>query len=76
MLLPICQLFLIALSFCGSSGFANNNIIKALDGQRVGTLFHREAIKWASIGDFDAREMAVSARECARRLQVLYLEDI
>lgn len=54
-----------------TSGFANNNIIKALDGERVGTLFHREAIKWASTGDVDAREMAVSARECARRLQAL-----
>ena len=58
-----------------TSGFANNNIIKALDGQRVGTLFHREAIKWASIGDFDAREMAVSARECARRLQTLSSQE-
>ncbi|XP_049357444.1 delta-1-pyrroline-5-carboxylate synthase-like isoform X2 [Solanum verrucosum] len=58
-----------------TSGFANNNIIKALDGQRVGTLFHCEAIKWASIGDFDAREMAVSARECARRLQTLSSQE-
>ncbi|MCD7465782.1 Delta-1-pyrroline-5-carboxylate synthase [Datura stramonium] len=54
-----------------TSGFANNNIIRALDGERVGTLFHREAIKWASTDDIDAREMAVSARECARRLQAL-----
>ncbi|KAL3334269.1 hypothetical protein AABB24_030816 [Solanum stoloniferum] len=58
-----------------TSGFANNNIIKALDGQRVGTLFHCEAIKWASIGDFDAREMAVSSRECARRLQTLSSQE-
>ncbi|PHT45024.1 Delta-1-pyrroline-5-carboxylate synthase, partial [Capsicum baccatum] len=56
-------------------GFANNNIIKALDGERVGTLFHREAIKWASTGDVDAREMAVSARECARRLQALSSQE-
>ncbi|XP_075108320.1 delta-1-pyrroline-5-carboxylate synthase isoform X3 [Nicotiana tabacum] len=58
-----------------TSGFANNNIIKALDGERVGTLFHREAIKWASTGDIDAREMAVSARECARRLQALSSQE-
>ncbi|XP_055829343.1 delta-1-pyrroline-5-carboxylate synthase isoform X1 [Solanum dulcamara] len=58
-----------------TSGFANNNIIKALDGERVGTLFHCEAIKWASTGDFDAREMAVSARECARRLQALSSQE-
>ncbi|XP_060175488.1 delta-1-pyrroline-5-carboxylate synthase-like isoform X1 [Lycium barbarum] len=58
-----------------TSGFANNNIIKALDGERVGTLFHREAIKWASTGDVDAREMAVSARECARRLQALSSQE-
>ncbi|KAK4351379.1 hypothetical protein RND71_030692 [Anisodus tanguticus] len=58
-----------------TSGFANNNIIKALDGERVGTLFHREAIKWASTGDVDARKMAVSARECARRLQALSSQE-
>lgn len=58
-----------------TSGFANNNIIRALDGERVGTLFHREAIKWASTGDVDAREMAVSARECARRLQALSSQE-
>ncbi|KAK4367190.1 hypothetical protein RND71_015070 [Anisodus tanguticus] len=58
-----------------TSGFANNNIIKALDGERVGTLFHREAIKWASTGDVDTREMAVSARECARRLQALSSQE-
>ncbi|KAF3612993.1 Delta-1-pyrroline-5-carboxylate synthase, partial [Capsicum annuum] len=58
-----------------TSGFANNNIIKALDGECVGTLFHREAIKWASTGDVDAREMAVSARECARRLQALSSQE-
>ncbi|GAA0156071.1 dehydrogenase [Lithospermum erythrorhizon] len=54
-----------------TSGFAVNNIIKVLRGERIGTLFHRYASKWASSGDGNARDMAVTARECSRRLQAI-----
>lgn len=57
--------------FVSVSGFANSNIVKVLQGQRIGTLFHRDAKQWVQPGDTDARDMAVAARECSRRLQVL-----
>ncbi|XP_055820282.1 delta-1-pyrroline-5-carboxylate synthase isoform X2 [Solanum dulcamara] len=58
-----------------TSGFAVDNIIKVLHGERIGTLFHCDANKWASIGEIDAREMAVAARECSRRLQALSSQE-
>ncbi|XP_044500260.1 delta-1-pyrroline-5-carboxylate synthase-like [Mangifera indica] len=54
-----------------TSGFATNNILKVLQGERVGTLFHKDAHLWISMKDVGAREMAVAARECSRRLQAL-----
>ncbi|GER34893.1 delta-1-pyrroline-5-carboxylate synthase [Striga asiatica] len=54
-----------------TSGFAADNIIKVLDGKRVGTLFHRDANKWVPQGEVGAREMAVAARESSRRLQAM-----
>ncbi|XP_047251289.1 delta-1-pyrroline-5-carboxylate synthase isoform X4 [Capsicum annuum] len=58
-----------------TSGYAVNNIIKVLHGECIGTLFHRDANKWASIGEIGAREMAVAARECSRRLQALSSQE-
>nr|GEX25910.1 delta-1-pyrroline-5-carboxylate synthase-like [Tanacetum cinerariifolium] len=54
-----------------TSGFAGNNIIKVLQGQRIGTLFHQDAHTWVSTGELNARDMAVAARESSRRLQAI-----
>lgn len=58
-----------------TSGFATDNIIKVLQGQRVGTLFHRDAHLWVLSKEVGACEMAVSARECSRRLQSLSSDE-
>ncbi|KAM7526391.1 hypothetical protein LguiA_016293 [Lonicera macranthoides] len=54
-----------------ASGFVADNIIKVLNGERVGTLFHKDAHLWISISEVGAHEMAVAARECSRKLQGL-----
>ncbi|OMO76600.1 Aspartate/glutamate/uridylate kinase [Corchorus olitorius] len=54
-----------------TSGFAAENIIKVLQGQRIGTLFHQDAHSWEPVKEIGARDMAVAARECSRRLQAL-----
>ncbi|KAJ4978838.1 hypothetical protein NE237_009618 [Protea cynaroides] len=58
-----------------TSGFSPNNIIKVLNGECVGTLFHQDAHLWVTLKDIGAREMAVAARECSRRLKSLSSED-
>ncbi|KAL0402819.1 UNVERIFIED_CONTAM: Delta-1-pyrroline-5-carboxylate synthase [Sesamum radiatum] len=58
-----------------TSGFAVDNILKVLNGKRIGTLFHRDANKWVPQGEVGAREMAVAARESSRRLQALSSHD-
>ncbi|XP_073009048.1 delta-1-pyrroline-5-carboxylate synthase 1-like [Typha latifolia] len=58
-----------------TSGFATDSIIKVLQGERVGTLFHQDANSWALPKETSAREMAVSARECSRRLQSISSEE-
>lgn len=50
------------------SGFAPQNIIRVINGECVGTLFHRDAHLF--VHDVNAREMAVASRECSRKLQV------
>ncbi|RWW85676.1 hypothetical protein BHE74_00005626, partial [Ensete ventricosum] len=57
------------------SGFTTDSIIKVVQGERVGTLFHQDASKWALPKEVSARGMAVSARECSRRLQSLSSEE-
>ncbi|XP_057836057.1 delta-1-pyrroline-5-carboxylate synthase isoform X2 [Cryptomeria japonica] len=54
-----------------TSGFTADGILRVLQGQRVGTLFHREAHLWHSvqIKEHSARKMAVSARDASRVLQ-------
>ncbi|KAK4743141.1 hypothetical protein SAY87_001142 [Trapa incisa] len=54
-----------------TSGYAAQNILKVLQGERVGTLFHKEAHLWLPLKEVGARDMAVAARESARRLQAL-----
>lgn len=61
--------------FSPYSGFAAENIINVLQGQRIGTLFHKDAHEWVQVKEVDAREMAVAARECSRRLQVSFLSS-
>ncbi|KAL8539107.1 hypothetical protein ACS0TY_000915 [Phlomoides rotata] len=58
-----------------TSGFVYGNILKVLSAKRIGTLFHRDAYKWAPQGDVGAREMAGAARESSRKLQALSSDD-
>ncbi|CAK7325754.1 unnamed protein product [Dovyalis caffra] len=58
-----------------TSGYAPENIIKVLQGERVGTLFHQDAHLWVPIKEVSGREMAVAARESSRRLQALSSQD-
>ncbi|KZV45466.1 Pyrroline-5-carboxylate synthetase isoform 1, partial [Dorcoceras hygrometricum] len=58
-----------------TSGFIADNIAKVIDGERVGTLFHRDAHKWVTVNEFGAHEMAVAARECSMRLQSMSSEE-
>ncbi|KAL1544715.1 Delta-1-pyrroline-5-carboxylate synthase [Salvia divinorum] len=58
-----------------TSGFAYGNILKVLSGQRIGTLFHRDAHKWAPLGELGVREMAMAARDSSRRLQAMSSHD-
>ncbi|XP_017416970.1 delta-1-pyrroline-5-carboxylate synthase isoform X2 [Vigna angularis] len=53
-----------------TSGFATDNIIRVLRGERIGTIFHKDAHLWTSIKEVSAHEMAVAARHSSRRLQV------
>ncbi|AQK99422.1 Delta 1-pyrroline-5-carboxylate synthetase isoform 1 [Zea mays] len=58
-----------------ASGFATDSIITVLKGEKIGTLFHNEANLWACSKEATAREMAVAARDCSRRLQKLSSEE-
>lgn len=51
--------------------------MRVLQGEKIGTVFHKDAHMWTSIKEVSAHEMAVSARDSSRRLQVIkvtYLE--
>lgn len=54
-----------------TSGYSTDSIIKVLQGKRIGTLFHQDAHLWTSVKEATARQMAVAARDCSRRLQAL-----
>ncbi|KAL2626608.1 hypothetical protein AAZV13_07G120700 [Glycine max] len=58
-----------------TSGYATDNIIRVLRGERIGTVFHKDAHLWTSIKEVSAHEMAVAARNSSRRLQVLNSEE-
>lgn len=47
-----------------------------MHGEKIGTLFHKDAHLWVLPKQAGARQMAVSARECSRRLQVLFIHII
>jgi len=70
------SLFVSINFFSPYSGFAAENIINVLQGKRIGTLFHKDAHEWAQVKEVDAREMAVAARECSRRLQVSFVSTL
>jgi delta-1-pyrroline-5-carboxylate synthetase len=44
--------------------------MRVLQGERIGTVFHKDAHLWTSIKEITAHEMAVAARDSSRRLQV------
>ncbi|KAK7390511.1 hypothetical protein VNO78_25819 [Psophocarpus tetragonolobus] len=58
-----------------TSGYATNNIIRVLQGERIGTVFHKDAHLWTNLKEVSAREMAVAAREGSRQLQILKSEE-
>ncbi|OIW18897.1 hypothetical protein TanjilG_25340 [Lupinus angustifolius] len=58
-----------------TSGYATNNIIRVLQGERIGTIFHKDAHLWINIKEVSAREMAVAARDGSRQLQVLSSDE-
>ncbi|MED6196739.1 Delta-1-pyrroline-5-carboxylate synthase [Stylosanthes scabra] len=58
-----------------TSGYATDNIIRVLQGERIGTVFHKDAHLWSRVKEVSAREMAISARDCSRRLQSLNSEE-
>ncbi|KAK3037453.1 hypothetical protein RJ639_031947 [Escallonia herrerae] len=58
-----------------ASGFAADNIIKVLNGERVGTLFHKDAHLWIPLTEVGAHDMAIAARDSSRRLQGLSSDD-
>ncbi|XP_061353718.1 delta-1-pyrroline-5-carboxylate synthase-like isoform X1 [Gastrolobium bilobum] len=58
-----------------TSGYATNNIIRVLQGEKIGTVFHKDAHLWTNIKEVSAHEMAVAARDGSRRLQVLKSEE-
>ncbi|MBA0725777.1 hypothetical protein Golax_022336 [Gossypium laxum] len=58
-----------------TSGSAPENIIRVLQGQKIGTLFHQDAHLWEPTKEVDTREMAVAARDSSRRLQALSSQE-
>ncbi|GAY52252.1 hypothetical protein CUMW_140480 [Citrus unshiu] len=58
-----------------TSGYSDENILKVLQGERIGTLFHQDAHILDPFNVVGAREMAVAARESSRRLQAMSSED-
>ncbi|XP_019450425.1 PREDICTED: delta-1-pyrroline-5-carboxylate synthase-like isoform X2 [Lupinus angustifolius] len=58
-----------------TSGYVTDNIIRVLQGERIGTVFHKDAHLWINTKEVSAREMAVAARDSSRRLQVLSSEE-
>ncbi|RHN46210.1 putative glutamate-5-semialdehyde dehydrogenase, Glutamate 5-kinase [Medicago truncatula] len=58
-----------------TSGYPNDNIMRVLQGERIGTVFHKDAHLWTSIKEITAHEMAVAARDSSRKLQILNSEQ-
>ncbi|PNY08086.1 delta-1-pyrroline-5-carboxylate synthase-like protein, partial [Trifolium pratense] len=58
-----------------TSGYATDNIIRVLQGEKIGTVFHKDAHLWKNLKEESAHEMAVAARNSSRRLQALKSEE-
>ncbi len=61
------------LAICGmweGSGYAPESLQRVVRGDHIGTLFHKDAHLWVDMKETGARDMAVSARDASRRLQV------
>eukprot|EP00249_Psilotum_nudum_P023508 c28901_g1_i2 orf=755-3061(-) len=54
-----------------TSGFTADGILRVMKGERIGTLFHKDAHLWVSNKEATARQMAIGARDASRRLQKL-----
>lgn len=54
-----------------TSGFTADGILRVMTGERIGTLFHKDAHLWVSKKEASTRQMAVMARDASRRLQKL-----
>eukprot|EP00250_Pteridium_aquilinum_P012579 c20812_g2_i1 orf=390-2600(-) len=54
-----------------TSGFTADGILKVMNGERIGTLFHKDAHLWVSKKEASTRQMAVMARDASRSLQKL-----
>ncbi|XP_052175141.1 delta-1-pyrroline-5-carboxylate synthase-like [Diospyros lotus] len=58
-----------------ASGFVADNIKRFINGERVGTLFHKDAHLWLPLTEIGSREMAVGARDSSRKLQGLSSQE-
>ncbi|KAF3336420.1 delta-1-pyrroline-5-carboxylate synthase-like protein [Carex littledalei] len=61
-----------------TSGFTRDSILKVLQGKKVGTLFPTKSMLKEIVGstkEISPRDMAVSARDCSRRLQSISSEE-
>ncbi|XP_057866769.2 delta-1-pyrroline-5-carboxylate synthase isoform X2 [Cryptomeria japonica] len=58
-----------------TSGYSTDGIVGVLRGDRIGTLFHKDANLWLPKKDVSARKMAVAARDASRRLQGLSTDE-
>ncbi|KAK4270367.1 hypothetical protein QN277_023409 [Acacia crassicarpa] len=58
-----------------TSGYATDNIIRVLQGEKIGTVFHKDAHLWSTVKEVSAHEMAVSARDSSRKLQALSSDE-
>jgi len=52
------------------SGCAPDGLLHVMRGDHIGTLFHKDSYLWVDVKETGARDMAVSARDASRRLQV------
>ena len=57
------------------NGYATGSILRALNGERIGTLFHRDAYKWVQVKEVGEHEVAIAAGESSRRLQAMFSQD-
>lgn len=51
-----------------TSGYTTDGILRAFRGERIGTLFHRDAHLWLLVKDINARQMEVATRNASRNL--------